>query len=116
VKPRRIKKRYITHTPKTNNKPKLPSHYQTLKHKLAVVGPDEQAKLLKNHGKGKTPKLIFTVNKNLLNIKVGDVVVQPDGLYKCSEVRRGASCQKMCHIILVPCDPKEVKGKLMVNK
>lgn len=100
---------------KTRAKVMLPSHYQTIKKKMAVVGPDEQAILLKRIGKGKTPKLIFTILKGQLNIKEGDVVVQPDGLYKCNEIRRGASCQKMCNVFLIPCDPKDVKGKLLRN-
>ena len=67
-------------------------------------------------GPGKRPRLVFNIRKSELNVNKNDIILQDDGLYICTNVVRGGGCCAVCKVTLMPWDPKDANGKILVKK
>lgn len=66
-------------------------------------------------GPGKRGRIYFRIKKEKVNVQVGDVILETDGLYQVKEIRKGSACQKTAVIICDALDPEKIKDKQILK-
>lgn len=66
-------------------------------------------------GAGKRGKIYYRIDKSKINVQVGDIIQESDGLYRVDEIRRGASCQKTAVVYCSAFDPKNIKDNQILK-
>ena len=97
---------------KKNKKPPVNRPTMSRKNFQRVSTFSKQTQELKALGPGKRGKIFYTVPKTEVNVKVGDIIRESDGLYKVTRIRRpSCGAVKNCTVLCDAFDPKTVGSK-----